>query len=63
MNRSFAFTFGVGIITGTYSSVFIASALVVDWKLRTGETLSSTKSIANKNKPKLTAPKVKKVNA
>lgn len=63
VNRSFAFTFGVGIITGTYSSVFIASALVVDWKLRTGETLSSTKSIANKNKPKLTAPKVKKVNA
>lgn len=63
VNRSFAFTFGVGIITGTYSSVFIASALVVDWKLRTGETLASTKSIGNKTKPKLTAPKVKKVNA
>jgi preprotein translocase subunit SecF len=63
VNRSFAFTFGVGIITGTYSSVFIASALVVDWKLRTGQTLASTKSIGNKTKPKLTAPKVKKVNA
>ena len=32
--RSFSFTFGVGIITGTYSSVFVASAVVVDWKLR-----------------------------
>lgn len=30
--RGFAFTFGVGIITGTYSSVFVASAVVVDWK-------------------------------
>jgi preprotein translocase subunit SecF len=32
VNRSFAFTFLVGIITGTYSSVYIASALVVDIK-------------------------------
>ncbi|HMS35245.1 MAG TPA: protein translocase subunit SecF [Ignavibacteria bacterium] len=63
VNRSFAFTFGVGIITGTYSSVFIASALVVDWKLRTGETLSSTKSLGNRSKPKLASTKVKKVNA
>lgn len=63
VNRSFAFTFGVGIITGTYSSVFIASALVVDWKLRTGQTLASTKStISNKTK-KISTPKVKKVNA
>lgn len=30
--RGFAFTFGVGIITGTYSSVFVASSIVVDWK-------------------------------
>ncbi|HPS64476.1 MAG TPA: protein translocase subunit SecF [Ignavibacteria bacterium] len=30
--RSFSFTFGVGILTGTYSSVFVASAVVVDWK-------------------------------
>ena len=35
VNRSFAFTFGIGIITGTYSSVFVASAIVTDWKLRT----------------------------
>lgn len=63
VNRSFAFTFGVGIITGTYSSIFIASAIVVDWKLRTGQTLSSTRSsIANRTK-KISTPKVKKVNA
>ncbi len=32
--RSFAFTFAIGVITGTYSSVFISSAIVVDWKHR-----------------------------
>ncbi|HEY5124283.1 MAG TPA: protein translocase subunit SecF [Ignavibacteria bacterium] len=32
--RGFSFTFGVGIITGTYSSVFVASSIVVDWKNR-----------------------------
>ncbi|MCX7833908.1 MAG: protein translocase subunit SecF [Ignavibacteria bacterium] len=30
--RSFSFTFGIGIITGTYSSVFVSGAIVVDWK-------------------------------
>lgn len=30
--RSFAFTFAVGVLTGTYSSIFVASAVVVDWK-------------------------------
>jgi preprotein translocase subunit SecF len=30
--RAFAFTFSVGIITGTYSSVFVASSIVVDWR-------------------------------
>ncbi|MCX6161966.1 MAG: protein translocase subunit SecF [Ignavibacteriae bacterium] len=30
--RAFAFTFGIGIITGTYSSVFVSSSIVVDWK-------------------------------
>lgn len=30
--RNFSFTFGIGIITGTYSSIFVASAVVVDWK-------------------------------
>ena len=32
--RGFSFVFGIGIITGTYSSVFVASSLVVDWKQR-----------------------------
>ena len=32
--RGFSFTFMVGIITGTYSSIFVASAVVVDWKHR-----------------------------
>ncbi|CAN5582931.1 protein translocase subunit SecF [soil metagenome] len=31
VNRAFSFTFGIGIITGTYSSVFIAAAVVVDY--------------------------------
>jgi preprotein translocase subunit SecF len=30
--RSFAFALIVGIIIGTYSSIFIASPVVVDWK-------------------------------
>lgn len=59
VNRSFAFTFGIGIITGTYSSVFIASALVVDWKERANKILRD-KSLS---RTKLTTPKVKKVNA
>ncbi len=32
VNRGFAFTFLVGVVTGTYSSVYIASALVVEIK-------------------------------
>ncbi|MGH2574413.1 MAG: protein translocase subunit SecF [Ignavibacteria bacterium] len=32
VNRSFAFTFMIGVITGTYSSVYVASAFVVDIK-------------------------------
>ena len=34
--KGFAFTMIVGIITGTYSSVFIASAIVVLWQRRLG---------------------------
>ena len=30
--RAFAFTFAVGVITGTYSSVFVSSSIVVDWR-------------------------------
>jgi preprotein translocase subunit SecF len=29
--RGFAFALIVGVIAGTYSSMFVASALVVDW--------------------------------
>jgi preprotein translocase subunit SecF len=36
--RSFAFTFAIGIITGTYSSVFVAGSLVVEWKHRIEKT-------------------------
>jgi SecD/SecF fusion protein len=32
VNRTFAFTFSVGVLTGTYSSIYIASAFVVDIK-------------------------------
>lgn len=34
VTRGFAFTLTVGILTGTYSSIYIASAVVVDWGLR-----------------------------
>jgi len=33
--RDFAFTLLIGITVGTYSSIYIASALAVDWMLRT----------------------------
>ena len=31
MINDFAFTFLVGIITGTYSSIYVASAIVLWW--------------------------------
>jgi preprotein translocase SecF subunit len=34
VNRAFAFTMGFGIFTGTYSSIYVASAFVLDTKLR-----------------------------
>jgi preprotein translocase subunit SecF len=34
VNRGFAFALVVGIITGTYSSIFMASATVVEWSER-----------------------------
>jgi preprotein translocase subunit SecF len=33
VNRAFAFTMGFGIFTGTYSSIYVASAIVLDWTL------------------------------
>jgi len=41
VNRGFAFTLLVGIITGTYSSIYIASAVVVEWTNRTGKAAKS----------------------
>jgi preprotein translocase SecF subunit len=34
VTRGFAFTLTVGLITGTYSSIYIASAVVLDWMTR-----------------------------
>ncbi len=34
VNRGFAFTFMIGIIIGTYSSIYIASAAVYDWTMK-----------------------------
>jgi preprotein translocase subunit SecF len=34
VNRGFAFTFLIGTITGTYSSIYIASAIVLDYTIR-----------------------------
>jgi preprotein translocase SecF subunit len=31
VNRAFAFTMAFGIVTGTYSSIYVASAFVLDW--------------------------------
>ncbi len=34
VNRGFAFAFLIGTIIGTYSSIYVASALVLDWTIR-----------------------------
>lgn len=34
VNRGFAFTFLIGTISGTYSSIYVASAIVLDWTIR-----------------------------
>ena len=34
VTRGFAFTLTIGITTGTYSSIYIASAIVLDWSYR-----------------------------
>lgn len=54
VNRSFAFTFLIGVVTGTYSSVYIASAFVVDIKY----AQQKRKGIAQKQQ---TRPAVTKV--
>jgi preprotein translocase SecF subunit len=34
VNRGFAFALTIGITTGTYSSIYIASAMALEWSLR-----------------------------
>jgi preprotein translocase subunit SecF len=34
VNRGFSFTLLIGITTGTYSSIYIASAIVLEWANR-----------------------------
>ncbi|HMQ99525.1 MAG TPA: protein translocase subunit SecF [Ignavibacteria bacterium] len=41
VNRTFAFTFTIGVLTGTYSSIYVASAFVVDIKKRQKKNKSS----------------------
>jgi preprotein translocase subunit SecF len=35
VNRGFSFAMTIGIVTGTYSSIYIASAIALEWVLRT----------------------------
>jgi preprotein translocase subunit SecF len=39
VNRGFAFTFFIGTIFGTYSTIYVASALVLDYSLRKKKTV------------------------
>ena len=52
--NGFAFTFLVGIITGTYSSIYIASALVLWW--HKGERPKSASQVALEGAPGTPAP-------
>jgi preprotein translocase SecF subunit len=38
VTRGFAFALTVGIVTGTYSSIYIASAIVLDYTIRMKKT-------------------------
>jgi preprotein translocase subunit SecF len=49
--KSFAFTMIVGIITGTYSSVFIAAAIVVLWQRRAPVKTAPAAPVAPEKKP------------
>ncbi len=53
--RGFAFTMLVGVITGTYSSIFVASAIAYDW-LHRGKTEADT----DENPQQRTTANVKK---
>jgi SecD/SecF fusion protein len=46
VNRGFAFTFFLGTIFGTYSSIYVASAIVLDvteWKAKRKAALATVK--------------------
>jgi preprotein translocase subunit SecF len=49
--KGFAFTMIIGIITGTYSSVFIAAAIVVIWQGRTPVKAAPAAPVAPTGKP------------
>jgi preprotein translocase subunit SecF len=46
INRGFAFAFLVGTISGTYSSIYIASAMVLDWTQYQKKKLQTMKAAA-----------------
>jgi preprotein translocase subunit SecF len=44
--RDFAFAMTIGLVTGTYSSIFVASALVVEWQNRITNRRKTARSAA-----------------
>jgi len=60
--RGFAFTMVVGIITGTYSTVFIAAAVVGLWRKSPGRSAASTGAAAAASKSE-SRPKNRKARA
>ena len=46
VNRGFAFAFLIGTISGTYSSIYIASAMVLDWTLYRKNKLQAVRATA-----------------
>jgi preprotein translocase subunit SecF len=46
VNRGFAFAFLVGTISGTYSSIYVASAVVLDWTLYRKNRLQTMRAAA-----------------
>jgi hypothetical protein len=58
--QDFAFTMIVGVVTGTYSSIFVASALVYEWQRRVktpGASIVGTKSDTAANTRRRNIPK------
>ncbi len=50
--HNFAFALIVGVLIGTYSSIFVASPIVVDWELRSQEKKSRALGKLGKPIPK-----------